>query len=72
MENFNELASLQNQVNDWSSQDKLGKQHFRKDMKKVFEPVCDTIEYTPEDVLQIMMATSKDNSKALVNLNDDF
>ena len=38
LENLNELASLQDQVKAVRLQDKLGKQNFREDMKKVFEP----------------------------------
>ena len=39
LENINELASLQNQVKAVRLQDKLGKQNFHENMKKVFEPV---------------------------------
>ena len=37
--NLNELASLQDQVEAVRLQDKLGKQNFHEDLKKVFEPV---------------------------------
>ena len=39
LENLNKLASLQDQVKAVRLQDKLGKQNFHEDMKKVFEPV---------------------------------
>ena len=38
LEKLNELVSLQDEVKVVSLQDKLGKQNFHKDMKKVFEP----------------------------------
>ena len=49
-ENLNKLASLQDQVKAVRLQDKLGKQKFHEDMKKVFEAVTNTIENTSEDV----------------------
>ena len=39
LENLEELFSLENQVKVVKLQDKLGKQSFHEDMKKVFEPV---------------------------------
>ena len=39
LENLNELASLQDQVKTIRLQDKLGKQNFHNNMKKVFEPI---------------------------------
>ena len=39
LENLNEIASLHDQVKAVRLQDKLGKQNFHEDMKKVFEPV---------------------------------
>ena len=39
LENLEELVSLENQVKIVKLQDKLGKQKFHEDMKKVFEPV---------------------------------
>ena len=36
LENLSELASLENQVKVVRLQDKLGKQNFHEDMKKVF------------------------------------
>ena len=46
LENLNELASLQDQVNAVKLQDKLGKQNFHEDMKKVFEPITKSLENT--------------------------
>ena len=46
LENLNELASVQDQVKAVRLQDKLGKQNFHEDMKKVFEPMTDAIKST--------------------------
>ena len=46
LENLNELVSLQDQVKVVILQDKLGKQNFHKDMKKVLEPVTKSLENT--------------------------
>ena len=46
LQNLNELASLQDQVKAVRLQDKLGKQNFHEDMKKVFEPVTKSLENT--------------------------
>ena len=38
LQNLNELVSLQNEVKAVRLQDKLGKQNFHEDIKKVSEP----------------------------------
>ena len=38
LQDLNKLASLQNQAQAVRLQDKLGKQNFHEDTKKVFEP----------------------------------
>ena len=48
LEELNELASLQDQVKVVRLQDKLGKQNFHEDMKKVFESVTKSLENTSE------------------------
>ena len=52
-------------------QEKLGKQNFPKDMKKVFAPVIKTfkVKDVSEDVTKTMILTSKENNKTLENLN---
>ena len=70
LEKLNELASLQDQVKAVRLQDKLGKQNFHEDMKKVFEPVTKTIKDVSEDITKTMMKTSKENNLALENLNN--
>ena len=39
LENLGKLVSLDSQVKAVRLQDKIGKQNFHEDMKKVFEPV---------------------------------
>ena len=46
LENLNDLVLLENQVKAVRLQDKLGKQNFHEDMKKVFEPVAKSLENT--------------------------
>ena len=44
LENLNELFSLENQVQAVRLEDKLGKQKFHEKIKKLFEPVTETIK----------------------------
>ena len=44
LEKLEELDSLQNQVKAVRLQDKLAKQNFHKDVKKVFEPFTKSLE----------------------------
>ena len=50
LENLNELVSLQDQVKAVKLQEKLGRQNFHEDMKKVIEPVTRTIKDVSENV----------------------
>ena len=43
LENLEELVSLESQVKAVREQNKLGKQNFREDMKKVFEPATKSL-----------------------------
>ena len=70
LENLNELASLQDQVEVVRLQDKLGKQNFHEDMKKVFEPVTKSLENTSENLTKAITESSKENNLALENLNN--
>ena len=70
LENLNELASLQDQVKVVQLQDKLGKQNFHEDMKKVFEPITKSFENTSENLTKALTESSKDNNLALENLNN--
>ena len=57
LENLEELGSLQNQVKVVGLQDKLGKQNFHEDMKKIFEPVNKTLEKTSENLTKAITET---------------
>ena len=65
-----ELASLQYQVKVVRLQDKLGKQNFHEDMKKVFEPVTKSLENTSENLTKAITESSKENNLALDNINN--
>ena len=69
-QNLNELASLQDQVKTVRLQDKLGKQNFHEDMKKVFEPVTKSLEDTSQDITKTISETSPKNNQAIENLNN--
>ena len=70
MENSEELVSLQNQVKLVRLQDKLGKQNFHEDMKKVFEPVTKSFENTSQDITKTITETSRKNNQGIGNLNN--
>ena len=70
LEKLNELTSLQDQVEAVRLQDKLGKQNFHEDMKKVFEPMTDTIKNTSEKITKTLIESSINNNKAIENLNE--
>ena len=53
-----ELATLQNQVKVVRLQDKLGKQNFHVDLKKLFEPVTKLLENTAQGITKTTMITS--------------
>ena len=70
LENLNKLVSLENQVKIVRLQDKLGKQNFHEDMKKVFEPVTKSLEKTSQDITKTITETSIKNNQAKENLNN--
>ena len=70
LENLEELVSLENQVKVVGLQDKLGKQNFHEDMKKVFEPVTKSIENTCQNKTKTIAETSLKNNQAIENLNN--
>ena len=70
LENLNELVSLQDQVKTVRLQDKLGKQNFHEDMKKVFEPVTKSLENTAQDITKTITETSVKNNQAIENLDN--
>ena len=69
LETFDELVSLQDQVKTVRLQDKLGKQNFHEDMKKVFEPVTESLEKTSQDITKTITEPSIKNNQAIENLN---
>ena len=70
LEKINELVSLQNQVKVDRLQDKLGKQNFLEDKKKVFEPVTKSIKDVSEEVTKTMTENSIKINRALEILNN--
>ena len=70
LEELNELASLQDQVKVVRLQDKLGKQNFHEDMKKVFEPVTKSLENTSEKITRTLTENSIKNNQAIENLDN--
>ena len=72
LENLEELVSLESQVKAVRLQDKLGKQNFQEDMKKVFEPVTKSLENTSQDITKTITETSIKNNQAIEILNNNF
>ena len=72
LENLNELVSLQEQVKVVKLQDKVGKQNFHEDMKKVFEPVTKSLENTSENLTKAITETSIKNNLAIENMNNNL
>ena len=70
LEKLNELASLQIQVKAVRLQDKLGKQNFHEDMKKLYEPLTDTIKVVSENLTKTITENSIKNNKAIESLNE--
>ena len=70
LEKLNELSLLQDQVKAVRLQDKLGKQNFHEDMKKVFEPVTKSLENTSENLTKAITETSIKNNQAIENLGN--
>ena len=72
LENLNELVSLQDQIKVVKLQDKLGKQNFHEDMKKVFEPVTKSLENTSENLTKAITEASIKNNIAIENINHNL
>ena len=70
LEHLNELVSLQNHVKVVRLQNKLSKQNFHEDMKKVFEPVTKSLEKTSQDLTKTITESSITNNKAIEKLNN--
>ena len=70
LEKLKELATLQNQVEAVRLQDKLGKQNFHEDIKKLYEPLTDTIKDVSENKTKTISETWIKNTKAISDLNE--
>ena len=70
LENINNLVSLNNHVNDLRLQNKLGKQNFHENIKKLYQPLNDTNKNTSRDISKTITESSIQNNKALEKLND--
>ena len=70
LENLQELVSLENQVKVVKLQDKLRKQNFHEDMKKVCEPVTKSLESTSQDITKTIKESSIKSNQAIENLNN--
>ena len=70
LEELEELALLKNQVQEARLQEKLGKQNFHENLKKLIELLTDTNENTSENLTKILTEASKQNNQALESLND--
>ena len=65
LEKLNDLVSLEGQIKAVRLQDKLGKQNFHQNIKRVFPPVTDTFKNTSENLTKTFTETSVKNNKAL-------
>ena len=70
LKKLNELVSLQDQVKTVRLQDKLGKQNFHENIKKLYEPLTDTIKDVSENITKTLTENSNNNNKAIENLNE--
>ena len=73
LENIKELVSLESHVKAVRLKDKLGKQYYHGDMKKVFEPITTitkSIKDVSEEVTKTITETSNNNNRAIENLNN--
>ena len=70
LENIEQLISLESQVKALNLHNKLGKQNFHEDMKKVFEPVFKSLENTPQNLTKSITESSKETNPALEKLNN--
>ena len=70
LENLNELVLLQNQVKAVGFRDKLGKQNFHGELKKVFESVTKSLENTFQEKTKTKTETSLKNNQALKSFNN--
>ena len=72
LKNLEELVSLENQVKVVKLQDKLGKQNFHENLKKVFEPVTKSLEKTSENLTKAITESSIKNNLTIENINNNL
>ena len=65
LEILNELVLLQDQVKVVRLLDKLGKQNFHEDMKKIFEPVTKSLQNSSQDITKTITETSIKDNRAM-------
>ena len=70
MESLEELALLQNQVDEFRLKDKLGKKNFHEKVKQLRKPFIDTIETASDNLTKTISETYNDNNKAIEKLNE--
>ena len=70
LENLEEIVPLESQVKAVRLQDKLGKQIFHEKIKKVFEPVTESLEKTSENLTKAITEYSFKNNQAKESLNN--
>ena len=70
LEQVEELASLQVQVEEVKLPDKLGKQNFHENVKNLYKPLTDTIRDTSRVTIKTVTETCNKNNKALEKLNE--
>ena len=66
-----EVISLPNQVEALRLQDELCKQNFQEDLKKCLSPSVNILKMYLCSITRGMTETSKEENKALLNLNDN-
>ena len=70
LKKLNKLVSSECPVKTLRLQDKLGKQNFHQDMKKVFEPVTKPFEDVSEKMTETMTKNFIGNNQALETSNN--
>ena len=72
LKTLEELVSLENQVKVVKVEDKLGKQNFHENLKKVFEPVTKSLENTSENLTKAITESSIKNNLTIMNINNNL
>ena len=72
LETLEEFASSKNQVEELRIQDKLGKQKFRENVRRLDELLTDTTTNTSENITKTITEASNKNNKAISDLNEKF